>query len=73
MKRQTTDLTPRMPFPVHPEWYESHWYGDRQTSHAPSPAVRFGETWAQGMAVTKLIAGAIGRAARSFGQLTAAL
>lgn len=27
MKRQTTDLTPRMPFPVHPEWYENHWYG----------------------------------------------
>lgn len=27
-----TDLTPRLPFPVHPGWYERYWYGDRQRS-----------------------------------------
>jgi hypothetical protein len=27
-----TDLTPRLPFPVHPGWYERYWYGDRPRS-----------------------------------------
>jgi hypothetical protein len=27
-----TDLTPRWPFPVHPDWYERCWYGDRSPS-----------------------------------------
>jgi len=27
-----TDLTPRLPFPVSPGWYERHWYADRPPS-----------------------------------------
>jgi hypothetical protein len=27
-----TDLTPRLPFPVYPGWYESYWFGDRLPS-----------------------------------------
>jgi hypothetical protein len=27
-----TDLTPRLPFPAHPGWYERYWYGDRPRS-----------------------------------------
>ena len=27
-----TDLTPRLPFPVHPVWYERYWYCDRPRS-----------------------------------------
>src|SRR5689334_7312917 len=27
-----TDLTPRVSFPVHPDWYERYWYGDRSPS-----------------------------------------
>jgi hypothetical protein len=27
-----TDMTPRLPFPIHPGWYERYWYGD----HSPS-------------------------------------
>jgi hypothetical protein len=26
------DLTPRWPFPVHPDWYERYWYGDQSPS-----------------------------------------
>jgi hypothetical protein len=27
-----TDLTPRLPFPVFPGWYERYWYGNRPQS-----------------------------------------
>jgi hypothetical protein len=27
-----TDLTPRLPFPVLPGWYERYWYGNRPQS-----------------------------------------
>jgi hypothetical protein len=34
-----TELTPRLPFPVHEGWYESCWYRDRRE---PGPLRRTG-------------------------------
>jgi hypothetical protein len=31
-RRGETDLTPRLPFSIHPDWYDRYWYGDRSPS-----------------------------------------
>ena len=32
MASAKTDLAPRSSFPVHPDWYERYWYGERSQS-----------------------------------------
>ena len=72
MKAQTTDLTPRMPFPVNPGWYESCWYGDRPASRRTRLAGTLRKTRTGGLTMAKIVPVVIGRAARRLGQITAA-